>query len=71
MPFGNVVLNGVAMAAVWLTASGIGAMLGNFVAVVLRRPASERSEWIAFGGAVGCAIGLLLMIFALGVLTKL
>jgi hypothetical protein len=71
MPFGNVVLNGVAMAAVWLTVSGIGAMLGNFIAVVRRMPASERSDWTALGGAIGCAIGLLLTICALGVLTKL
>jgi uncharacterized membrane protein YccC len=42
MPFGNVVLNGVAMAAVRLTASGIGAMLGNFAAVILGKSAEQK-----------------------------
>src|ERR1700759_41289 len=49
MLFANVVLNGAAVVAVWLATSGIGAMLGNFAAVALRRSAEERSDWIALG----------------------
>jgi hypothetical protein len=71
MLFANAVLNGAAMVAVWLTTSALGAMLGNFAAVALRRSAEERSNWIALGGALGCAWGLLLMIFAIGILTEL
>jgi hypothetical protein len=55
MLFANVVLNGAAMVAVWLTTSAFGAMLGNFAAVALHRSAEERSNWIALGGALGCA----------------
>ncbi len=44
MLFANVVLDGAAMVAVWLTTSGLGAMLGNFVAVAPRRSADERSD---------------------------
>jgi hypothetical protein len=69
--FANVVLNGAAMAAVWLTGSGLGAMLGNFAAVALRKSAEERSNWIALGGAFGCAWGLLVMVFAIVILTRL
>jgi len=71
MLFGNVVLNGAAMVAVWLTGSGLGAMLGNVAAVTLRRSAEERSNWIALGGALGCGGGLLGMVFAIGIITKL
>jgi hypothetical protein len=71
MPFGNVVLNGVAMAAVWLTGSGLGARLGNLAAVALRRSAEDRSDWIAIGGALGCAWGLLAMVVAAGIVTRL
>ncbi|MCW2980000.1 MAG: hypothetical protein JWO14_1727 [Solirubrobacterales bacterium] len=71
MLFGNVVLNGAAMVAVWLTTPGLGAMLGNFAAVALRRSADERSDWIALGGALGCICGLLVMLLAIGMLTEL
>jgi hypothetical protein len=71
MLFANVVLSGAAMVAVWLTTSGVGAMLGNFAAVVLRKSAEVRSNWIAVGGAFGCAWGVLVMIFAIGILTRL
>jgi hypothetical protein len=71
MLFANVVLNGAAVVAVWLATSGIGAMLGNFAAVALRRSAEERSDWIALGGALGCAWGFLLMVLATGIVTRL
>ena len=45
MPFANVILNGVAMMAVWVTLSGFGAMIGNFAAIALRRSDEERSRW--------------------------
>jgi hypothetical protein len=57
-----VILNGVAMMAVWVTLSGFG---GNFAAVVLRKPAETRSEWIGFGAAAGCVCGFLAMIGAI------
>jgi hypothetical protein len=62
MLFANVVLKGAAMVAVWLTGSGLGAMLGNFAAVVLRKSAEKRSHWTALGGALGCGWGLLAMV---------
>ena len=71
MLFGNVVLNGAAMAAVWLTGSGLGAMLGNLAAVVLWKSAEERSHWTALGGAFGCGFGLLAMVVAIGFVTRL
>jgi hypothetical protein len=71
MLFGGVILNCAAVVALWPTASGIGVMLGNFAAVVLRRSAEERSEWTARGGALGCAIGFLVMVCALGIQTRL
>jgi hypothetical protein len=71
MLFGNVVLNGVAMAAVWLTGSGLGAMLGNFAAVILSKSVEERSRWTAVGGAFGCGFGLLAMVVAIGIVTRL
>jgi glycopeptide antibiotics resistance protein len=71
MPFGNVVLNGVAMAAVWLTGSGLGAMLGNLAAVVFGKSAEKRSQWIAVGGALGCGWGFLAMVLAIGIVTRL
>jgi hypothetical protein len=71
MLFANVVLNGAAMAAVWLTTSGLGAMLGNLVAIALRRSAEVRSNWIALGGALGCICGFLVMLLAIAILAKL
>ncbi len=71
MLFANVVLNGAAMVAVWLTGSGIGAMLGNFAAVILSKSAEERSHWTALGGAFGCGFGLLAMAVAIGIVTGL
>jgi hypothetical protein len=71
MLFANVVLNGAAVVVVWLATSGIGAMLGNFAAVARRRSAEERSDWIALGGALGCAWGFLLMVLATGIVTRL
>jgi hypothetical protein len=52
----------IGVLAIWLTGIGFGVMLGNFVAVVLRKPAKKRSEWIRFGGAAGCVIGFFAMV---------
>jgi uncharacterized iron-regulated membrane protein len=76
MPFANVILNGycravgglvgllamlLAIAIVAELCAGWGVMLGNFAAVVLRKPAETRSEWIGFGAAAGCVCGFLAM----------
>jgi hypothetical protein len=59
------------MAAVWLTTSGLGAMLGNFAGVVLRKSAEKRLHWTALGGALGCGCGFLAMLVAIGIVTRL
>jgi hypothetical protein len=59
------VFSGVGVVTVWLIGAGWGVMLGNFAAVVLRKPAGTRSEWIGFGGAAGCVCGFLAMIGAI------
>jgi uncharacterized protein YqgC (DUF456 family) len=71
MPFANVVLNGAAMVAVWVTLSGFGAMVGNSAAIALGRSVEERSDWTACGGAVGCVVGFLAMLLAIAMVTKL
>jgi hypothetical protein len=57
--------SGVAVMAVWLTFSAVGALLGKCAAVVLRSSTAKRSEWTALGGAVGCVSGFLAMIEAI------
>lgn len=71
MPFANVVLNGVAMLAVWVTLSGFGVMLGNFAAIALRRSDQERSRWAGYCGAVGCVVGFVAMLVAIAIVTGL
>ena len=61
----EVIFSGIGVVAVWPILSGFGVMLGNFAAVVLGRPAKERSEWIALGAAVGCLCGFLAMLGAI------
>jgi F0F1-type ATP synthase membrane subunit c/vacuolar-type H+-ATPase subunit K len=56
------IFNEIGVVAVWLTGVGFGVMIGNFVAVVLRRPAKQRSEWTALGAALGCVIGFFAMV---------
>jgi hypothetical protein len=59
------VFSGVGVVAVWLVGAGWGVMLGNFAAVVLRKPTETRSEWIGVGAAAGCVCGFLAMIGAI------
>jgi hypothetical protein len=59
------VFSGVGVVAVWLIGAGWGLMLGNFAAVVLRKPAETRSEWIGYGAAAGCVGGFLAMVGAI------
>jgi hypothetical protein len=40
-------------------------------ATALRRSDEERSRWAGFGGAVGCAAGLLAMLLAIVTVSKL
>ncbi len=68
--YANVVLDGAGVAAVWLTSSGIGAMIGNFAAVFERKPPDVRAELTAWGGAMGCAFGFLLMVCAIAALMR-
>jgi len=70
LPYANVVLESAAVAAVWLTSSGIGAMIGNFAAVLEHKSPEERAYWTALGGAMGCAFGFLLMICSIAVLAR-
>ena len=70
LPFANVALDCVAVAGVWLTAGGIGAMIGNFAAVLERKSSEERGHWTAVGWAMGCAFGFFLMICAIAALTR-
>jgi hypothetical protein len=65
LPCANVVLDGAAVAAVWVASGAIGAMIGNFAAVAERKSRDERQDWIAVGWAMGCAFGLLLMVCAI------
>lgn len=65
MSIANVILHGVAMAGTWLTCSGFGGMVGNFAATVFRKSAEEKTEWAAFGNAVGCGLGLPVALCAL------
>jgi len=65
LPYADVVLDGVKILAVWLTSAGVGAMLGNFAAVLEGKPADVRAHWRDVGGAVGCAFGFLLMLCAI------
>jgi hypothetical protein len=71
MPFANVVLNGVAMVAVWVTLSGFGAMVGNLLAIALRRSDEERSRWVGVCGALGSVVGFLAMLVAIAIVTEL
>jgi hypothetical protein len=68
--YANVVLEGAAVAAVWLTSSGIGAMIGNFAAVLENKPPDQRAQWRDLGGAMGCAFGFLLMVCSIAVLAR-
>ncbi len=70
IPYGSVILEGVGVAAVWLTAGGIGAMIGNCAAVVEKRSPEERADWTASGWALGCAFGFFLMICAIAALER-
>jgi hypothetical protein len=65
MSYAQVILGGEAIAIVWLTFSGVGAMVGRLAASLTHRPRMVRSEWTAIGGAVGCAWGFLAMIGAM------
>lgn len=69
MQFTNLTPNGAA--SVLLTYSGVGAMFGNLIAVALGKPAEERAEWTAIGGAVGCLLGFLMMACSLVTVTRL
>jgi len=70
VPYANVLTDGASIAAVWLGASGIGAMIGNFAAVADKKTPEERAHWVAVGGAMGCAFGFLLMLCAIASLTR-
>jgi hypothetical protein len=61
---GNVVLEAIVVVGVWTVSSAVGAMLGNFAAVAERKSPDVRGDWIAIGGAIGCAVGLPLMLCA-------
>lgn len=69
MNYIHLIFGAEAVAIVWLAFSGVGAMLGRFTASVLNRPSLVRSEWTAFGGAVGCAFGFLTTIAAIATVT--
>ena len=71
MPFANVILNGTAMVAVWVTFAGFGAMIGNSAAIALRKSDEERSRWAGYCGAVGCVVGFLFMLVAIAIVTEL
>ena len=63
--YADIVLDGVKVLGVWLTSAGVGAMIGNFAAVLESRSPEERANWRDVGGAVGCAFGFLLMLCAI------
>ena len=63
------IFGSVGVVTVWPILSGAGVMLGNFAAVVLRKPAEKRSEWTALGAAVGCVFGFFAMIGAIANVT--
>jgi len=69
-PHADIVLDGIKVLGVWLTAGGVGAMIGNFAAVAERKSKDERAHWRDIGGAVGCAFGLLLMLCAIADLSR-
>jgi hypothetical protein len=59
------------MMAVWVTPSGFGAMIGNFGAIALRRSGEERSRWAGYCGAVGCLVGVLVILLAIAIVAEL
>jgi uncharacterized protein YqgC (DUF456 family) len=61
----NLIFSGVGVVAVLPVLSGAGVMLANFAAVVLGKPAAQRSEWTALGAAVGCVCGFFAMLAAI------
>jgi hypothetical protein len=69
-PSADIVLTTIGVLGVWLTSSGVGAMLGNFAAVLERKPPEVRAHWRDVGAAVGCAFGFLLMLCAIVDLTR-